>query len=223
MSRSHVQKEAQTQPRMQLSFRLFAAQKNLDVPKDNITAALAKAAGPTQAEDLLLAYTCEALGPGNFHSTLSDSATRTAKNVKMILKHKGGRVAPVAYAFRKIGKIVLHPREGATHDQVYDDVIESGAEELEGQFNTEDPGQTELEITTSPSTLSAVQTALTSSPQEHIILESGFEYVPADPEAPLPELNKEDEEQVEELCKALSEDPFTLDVVWTLRGRWEEE
>ncbi|KAG8960610.1 hypothetical protein FRC05_006718 [Tulasnella sp. 425] len=199
--------------------------KTLDIPKDNITAALAKAAGPTQAEDSLVANTYEALGPGNFPmiiETLSDSATRTAKNVKLILKDKGGRVAPVAYAFRKIGKIVLRPREGATHDQVYDDVIESGAEELGGTFNTEDPGQTELEITTSPSTLSAVQTALTSSPQEHIILESGFEYIPADPEAPLPELNKEDEEQVEKLCKALSEDP-DVDVVWTLRGRWEEE
>lgn len=198
--------------------------KSLDVPKDNITAALAKAAGPVQAEDSLIANSYEALGPGNFPmiiETLSDSATRTAKNVKLILKDKGGRVAPVAYAFRKIGKIVLRPREGATFDQVYDDVIEAGAEELEGEFH-DDPAQTELEITTSPSTLSAVQTALSSAPQDHIILESGFEYIPADPDAPLPELNNEDEEQVAKMCKALSEDP-DVDVVWTLRGRWEEE
>ncbi|KAG8939121.1 hypothetical protein FRC04_006955 [Tulasnella sp. 424] len=209
---------------MQPSLRLSAALKALTFPKTTSRQRW-QATGPTQAEDSLVANTYEALGPGNFPmiiETLSDSATRTAKNVKMILKDKGGRVAPVAYAFRKIGKIVLRPREGATHDQVYDDVIESGAEELEGELNTEDPAQTELEITTSPSTLSAVQTALTSSPQEHIVLESGFEYIPADPEAPLPELNKEDEEQVEKLCKALSEDP-DVDVVWTLRGRWEKE
>ncbi|KAG8893959.1 hypothetical protein FRC01_013248, partial [Tulasnella sp. 417] len=173
----------------------------------------------------LVANTYEALGPGNFPmiiETLSDNATRTAKNVKLILKEKGGRSAPVAYAFRKIGKIVIRPREGADFEQVYDDVIESGAEELEGELNEEDPAQTEFEITTSPSTLSAVQTSLSSPPQEHIILESGFEYIPADLDAPLPELNQEDEEQVEKLCKALSEDP-DVDVVWTLRGRWEEE
>ncbi|KAG8989752.1 hypothetical protein FRB90_002086 [Tulasnella sp. 427] len=199
--------------------------RSLDVPKDNISAALAKAAGPVQAEDALIANTYEALGPGNFPliiETLSNSATRTAKNVKLILKDKGGRSAPVAYAFRKIGKVVLRPRESATCDQVYDDVIEAGAEELDGEFNTEDPSQTELEITTSPSTLSSVQISLSSAPQDHIILESGFEYVPADPDAPSPELNKDDEEQLEKLCKALGEDP-DVDVVWTLRGRWEEE
>ena len=40
--------------------------KSLDVPKDNINSALAKAAGPQVAEDAKVAYTYEAMGPGNF-------------------------------------------------------------------------------------------------------------------------------------------------------------
>ena len=38
----------------------------LDVPKDNILAAIAKASGPVQAEDQLTSNTYEALGPGSF-------------------------------------------------------------------------------------------------------------------------------------------------------------
>lgn len=40
--------------------------RSLDVPKDNITAALAKAAGPQMADEARLPSTYEGMGPGNF-------------------------------------------------------------------------------------------------------------------------------------------------------------
>ncbi|KAG8879723.1 hypothetical protein FRB97_001469, partial [Tulasnella sp. 331] len=83
--------------------------KSLDVPKDNITAALAKAAGPQggDSDEVRVASTYESIGPGNFPmiiETMSDNPNRTAKTVRRILKDRGGFTAPVAYAFKKIGK-----------------------------------------------------------------------------------------------------------------------
>lgn len=191
---------------------------------------------------------------------MSDNNTRTAKNVRRILKDRGyvhslpsclttcqansalpsGFTAPVAYAFKKIGKIVLRPREDATYEQVWDDVIEAGAEDLEGEMDVTNPSETELDVSghvmefshsdrvilscfqvaVDPEQLKSVSLALSSPPCEYAILESGFEYVPADPDAPPPELSEEDETRLDTLCKELAEDP-DVEALWTLRGRYE--
>ncbi|KAG8905988.1 hypothetical protein FRB99_007845 [Tulasnella sp. 403] len=220
--------------------------RSLDVPKDNITAALAKASGPQQAEESRTACTYEAMGPGNFPliiESVADNPARAAKNVKRILKDRGGRVAPVAYAFKQIGKLVVRPRQGATYEEIWEHAVNAGAQDLNGEFHQENQQETELEVgeisdrrspshvlttsyrtkvITEPSDLKSVSLALVSPPCEHIILESGFEYVPADADAPEPELSEEEETKLERLCRELCEDP-DVDQIWTLRGRYEAE
>ncbi|KAG9014003.1 hypothetical protein FRB94_000200 [Tulasnella sp. JGI-2019a] len=198
--------------------------KSLDVPKDNITAALAKAAGLQggEGDEARVPSTYEALGPGNYPiiiETMSDNPNRTAKTVRRILKEKGGFTAPVAYAFKKIGKIVLRPRDDATYEQVWDDIIEAGADDLGGEMHPHDPSQTELDVTVDPEQLKSVSLALSSSPCDHAILEIGFEYIPADPDAPELTLSDEDEDRLEIMCKEMADDP-DIEAIWTLRGRY---
>ena len=75
-------------------------------------------------------------------------------------------------------------------------------------------------VTTDPSTLSSVSEALTAHPREHVVLESGFAYVPADA-SPLDDatLSAEDEDKLDSLCKRLLEDS-DVDSIWTLRGQY---
>lgn len=58
------------------------------------------------------------------------------------------------------------------------------------------------------------------SPLKHTILDSGLEYVPADPDTPPADLSDDDEAALEKLCAQLSEDP-DVDAIWTLRGKYE--
>lgn len=53
-------------------------------------------------------------------------------------------MAPVAYAFKKIGKISLRPRDGASYEQIWDEVVEAGADDLSGEMRSGDT--TELEV-----------------------------------------------------------------------------
>lgn len=75
-------------------------------------------------------------------------------------------------------------------------------------------------MTVDPEHLRSVSLALSSPPCEHAILETGFEYVPADPDAPQPELCELDEAKLETLCKELAEDP-DVEAIWTLQGKYE--
>ncbi len=76
-------------------------------------------------------------------------------------------------------------------------------------------------MTTDPSSLSSVADLLTASTSEHILPESGFAYVPMDTQPETSTLSKEDEEQLDVLCRRLCEDP-DVDAIWTLQGRYDE-
>lgn len=76
------------------------------------------------------------------------------------------------------------------------------------------------QVTVGPDHLRSVSVALSSPPCDHAILETGLEYVPADPDAPEPSLSEDDERRLEVLCNEMSEDP-DVEAIWTLRGRYE--
>lgn len=67
--------------------------------------------------------------------------------------------------------------------------------------------------------LKQVYLTLSSPPCDHAILESGFEYIPADPDAPEPALSGEDEDRLERMCKEMADDA-DVEAIWTLRGRY---
>lgn len=189
--------------------------------------------------DHLLRHTC------NIRETMSDNPSRTAKTFRRILKDKGfvttsltfqrsssdvdvlqtrykGFTAPVACAFKKTGKIILRPRDDATYEQVWDDVMEAGPEDLSGEIQPHDPAQTELELCLAASkerTTNCSPLCLQSgdrgcgSPEaslhrpvvscDHVILESGFEYIPANPDAPGSTVSEEDEDRLETLYREM--------------------
>lgn len=77
-----------------------------------------------------------------------------------------------------------------------------------------------FQVRTDPSDISTVSLALASPPRDHVILESGFAYVPADPDAPPPTLPEDEEERLDALCRQLAEDP-DVEAVWTLSGQYD--
>lgn len=146
--------ELEGNPALQL-----AVQKARDasMPKDNIERAIAKGTGAgadaAQIEDVMY----EGYGPGGVAlliEAMTENRNRTGADVRHLLgKHGGslGEPGSVAYLFDKRGLIVVDAERYGEDDLM--PAIEAGAEDI-----AEDGGV--FEITTEPSDLTAVRSAL---------------------------------------------------------------
>ena len=131
--------------------------KQANMPKDNISRAIAKGSGGSDG-DAFEEAVYEGYGPGGtaiLIETLSDNKNRTVGDVRHVLAKNGGNLGAsgcVAYLFEKRGMLIFES-EGLDSDAVLEAALEAGAEdvvELEGS----------CEVVSGPSEFHAVQAAL---------------------------------------------------------------
>lgn len=85
----------------------------------------------------------------------TDNKNRTMADLRMLIKNNGGIVTPTAYLFQKRGRVVFEKDErGLGIDDVLDDAIEAGADDVE------DDEDGNIVIWTEPSLTTATAEAL---------------------------------------------------------------
>ncbi|MCP3143784.1 YebC/PmpR family DNA-binding transcriptional regulator [Pyxidicoccus xibeiensis] len=135
----------------------LALAREANIPKDTIERAIKKGTGELEGE----AYeevTYEGYGPGGVAmlvECLTDNRNRTAADVRSTFGAYGGNLGAegaVAWMFQKKGAITVKP--GPTEDQVMEQAIEAGAEDV---INLGDEG---FEVRTAPADLHTVATRL---------------------------------------------------------------
>ncbi|MEG0050904.1 MAG: YebC/PmpR family DNA-binding transcriptional regulator [Terrisporobacter sp.] len=183
-----------------------------NMPNDNINRAVAKGAGAGAGEDYF-ANTYEGYGPGGVAvivETLTDNKNRTAGNVRYYFDKNGGNLGTtgcVGFMFDRKGQILIEEADGITEDQLMDDALEAGADDI----ITEDGG---FEVITTPEDFMAVRDALK---------EKGYDFLSADVKlVPQTITVLSEEGQVkfmERLIDALEDD----DDVQNVYHNWEQE
>jgi transcriptional/translational regulatory protein YebC/TACO1 len=60
----------------------------------------------------------------------TDNKARTLQELRLVIKNHGSTATPTSYMFSKRGRIVLESQERAGVDEVFDDAVEAGAEDI---------------------------------------------------------------------------------------------
>ncbi|MBV7391754.1 YebC/PmpR family DNA-binding transcriptional regulator [Enterococcus alishanensis] len=157
--------------------------KAANMPNDNVNRAIKKAssAGDNENYDEI---TYEGYGPGGVAvlvHTLTDNRNRTGTNVRVAFTRNGGNLGEtgsVSYMFDRKGYIVIE-REGLAidEDQMFEDVLEAGGEDLEVSPEVFEIYTTPEDFTTVRDQLEAdgltlAQAELTMVPQTTVALET---------------------------------------------------
>lgn len=139
-----------------------------NMPNDNIKRAISKGEGAGASEEYF-SNTYEGYGPGGVAvivETLTDNKNRTAGNIRFYFDKNGGNLGTtgcVSFMFDNKGQILISDENGVTEEQLMDDALEAGAEDI----IPEDGG---FEVITTPEDFNAVRDALQ---------EKGYEFVSA--------------------------------------------
>ena len=142
------------------------------LPNDNIERAIKRGSGvgADAVEYTTIMY--EGYGPNGVAlliECLTDNKNRAAAEVRLAMKNNNGTMADpgsVSYQFSRKGVIVVSKAAGATEDAILEAVLDVGIEDID---NRED----QFVITTDPSSMVAVRTALQAA---------GIDYESADAE-----------------------------------------
>jgi YebC/PmpR family DNA-binding regulatory protein len=132
------------------------------MPADNIRRAIERATGVGADAEQFEEITYEGIGPSNVAvivATMTDNRNRTASEVRSVFTKSGGSLAPVAWQFEQKGVISV-PLNGRDPDEVTLAAIDAGAADVGS------PEGGVLEVTTDPTDLEAVRTALASAGYE---------------------------------------------------------
>jgi YebC/PmpR family DNA-binding regulatory protein len=128
-----------------------------NMPSTNIDRAIAKATGEGDDTQFWeIAY--EGYGPGGvaiYVECLTDNKNRTGPEVRHVITKRGGNLGKAgcaAAAFTRRGRITV-PGEGLDEDDVFEAVLEAGAEDMENDGE-------EFEILTAPDELDSVRRSL---------------------------------------------------------------
>lgn len=128
-----------------------------NMPNDNISRTIKKAAGSTEADNYEN-ITYEGYGPNGVAvivETLTDNRNRTAADVRHFFDKFGGNMGQtgcVSFMFDKKGVIVIE-KEDIDEDEITMDALDAGAEDFEANDEY-------FEITTSPEDFHAVRDEL---------------------------------------------------------------
>jgi len=148
---------------------VIAKAKAANMPNDNISRSIKKAAGSDNADNYdEIVY--EGYGPCGVAvivETLTDNRNRTASEMRHLFDKFGnglGNSGCVGWMFDKKGVIVIERTESMDEDEVMMTALDAGAED----FNAEDDA---FEVTTAPEDFSAVREALEAA---------GFEFISAE-------------------------------------------
>jgi YebC/PmpR family DNA-binding regulatory protein len=148
------------------------AKKN-SVPNENIDRAIRRGAGFEAGGAQYETVTYEGYAPGGVAvlvECLTDNRNRAAADVRTALTRNGGTMADpgsVSYMFHRQGVVLVNKGDGVTEDDVLAAVLDAGAE------NVEDLGDS-FEVTSDPSDLIAVRTAVADAGLEYDSAEVAF-------------------------------------------------
>lgn len=146
--------DADMNPRLRT---VLLAAKAENMPKDNISRAIAKGTGEIEGV-VYESQRYEAYGPagaGLIIDTLTDNKNRTIANVRHIVNKYGGSLAEtnaVSWNFEQKGLIIV-AKDGLDDDTIFEQATEAGAEDVEMDGDTYD-------IYTAGTNLHAVSSAL---------------------------------------------------------------
>ncbi|KAK1971193.1 YebC-like protein [Colletotrichum sublineola] len=137
----------------QLATAVANAKKD-GVPKNVIESAIARGQGRTASGASLEALTLEAILPPGVALIIeaeTESKARSLQDLKVLIKKHKGAANTATFFFTRLGRVVFEAKEGGPGiDDIMDDAIEAGAEDLEA----DDEGN--LVVWTQPNMTNAV-------------------------------------------------------------------
>lgn len=191
---------------------VIAKAKAANMPNDNITRCIKKAAGDVDSTDYEeIIY--EGYGPSGVAvivEAMTDNRNRTAGDIRHFFDKFGGNLGTtgcVSFMFDKKGVMLIEKDDKIKEDDLMMEVLECGAED----FSTEEDY---YEITTSPEDFSQVREALENK---------GYEFIEADVEMVPQTMTKLTDPKHIELMDKLIEHLEDLDDVQNVYHNWEEE
>jgi YebC/PmpR family DNA-binding regulatory protein len=124
-----------------LALALTTAKKNA-VPKSTIEAAIARGQGLSASGAALEGLLLEAMLPPSIATIIecqTDNKLRALADLRVVVKDAGGQVGTVGFMFEKRGRIILRKKEGMGVDEILEDALDAGAEDVfedvEGRIN----------------------------------------------------------------------------------------
>ncbi|MHB1452843.1 MAG: YebC/PmpR family DNA-binding transcriptional regulator [Saccharofermentanales bacterium] len=148
--------------------------KAANMPNDNITRSIKKAAGSADADNYEeVRY--EGYGAGGVAvivNTLTENRNRTAGDVRHMFDKFGGNMGTtgcVSFMFEEKGTIIVSKEEYPDEDQIITDALEAGAEDVQSEEEV-------FEITTSPADYYGVKDALEA--KGYVFLDASLGLVP---------------------------------------------
>lgn len=148
--------------------------KAANMPNDNITRSIKKAAGSADADNYEeVRY--EGYGAGGVAvivNTLTENRNRTAGDVRHIFDKFGGNMGTtgcVSFMFEEKGTIIISREDFPDEDQIITDALEAGAEDVLSEEEV-------FEITTSPADYYTVKDALEA--KHYVFLDASLGLVP---------------------------------------------
>lgn len=185
--------DVETNPRLRLA---VDNAKSVNMPADNIERAIKKATGELEGVNYVeLNY--EGYGPGGvalYIESVTDNKNRTVAEVRHLLSKYGGSLGEsgsVAWMFDRKGIITL-PVQGKSEDEMFEIIIEAGADDLQ----TEDDF---FEVTTTMDSFETVRRALVDASLE--IENASLQWVAKNTVA----VSGDDSEKLEKLIEALED------------------
>ena len=136
--------------------------RSSSMPAENIKRAIERATGSGADAEQYEEITYEGLGPSNVAvivAAMTDNRNRTASDVRSVFNKSGGSLSPVAWQFEQKG-VIRVPLNGRDPDEVTLAAIDAGAADVGA------PEGGALEITTEPTDLEAVRSALSAAGHE---------------------------------------------------------
>jgi transcriptional/translational regulatory protein YebC/TACO1 len=112
----------------------IAQAKKASVPKVTIENAIARGQGRSVAGKSLQAFTFEIMMPPSVALIVdveTDNKNRATTVLGKILKWHNGRQASTRFLFSRIGRVVFEKHPAIGPDEILDDAIEAGAEDVE--------------------------------------------------------------------------------------------
>jgi YebC/PmpR family DNA-binding regulatory protein len=124
-----------------LALALTTAKKNA-VPKSTIEAAIARGQGLSASGAALEGLLLEAMLPPSIATIIecqTDNKLRALADLRVVVKDAGGQVGTVGFMFEKRGRIILRKKEGMGVDEILEDALDAGVEDVfednEGRIN----------------------------------------------------------------------------------------
>jgi YebC/PmpR family DNA-binding regulatory protein len=165
LTREIITAARQGGPDPEANYRLRIAvekARSNSMPADNIKRAIERATGGGSDAEQYEEITYEGIGPSNVAvivAAMTENRNRTASEIRSVFNKSGGTLSTVAWQFEQKGLISVQ-LNGRDPDELTLAAIDAGAADVES------PDAGSIIVTTEPSELEAVRTALSSAGYE---------------------------------------------------------